>query len=166
MALSLYDFTVPVLQRSLKALDAVLTKAEADAEARKIDPAVFLQSRLAPDMFPLLKQVQLASDFAKGTAARLAGVEPPSFPDDEQTFADLHARIAKTLDVLDGLDRAAFDGAETREVSMKVRGETRTFQPLVFLTQVGLPNFFFHAATAYDILRHNGVALGKRDFIG
>lgn len=166
MALTLYDISVPALQRSLKALDGILARAEAHAEARKIDPAVFLQSRLAPDMFPLLKQVQLASDFAKGAVARVAGQEPPRFADEEQTFADLHARIARTLDAIAGIDRSAFEGAENREVSMKVRDETRTFPAVVYLTQVALPNFFFHATTTYDILRHNGVELGKRDFIG
>lgn len=166
MALTLYDISVPALQRSLKALDAVLGKAEAHAEARKIDPAVLLQSRLAPDMFPLLRQVQLASDFAKGAVARVAGVEPPRFADEEQSFADLHGRIARTLDAIAGIDRSAFDGAEDREVSMKVRDETRTFTAIVYLTQVAMPNYFFHATTAYDILRHNGVGVGKRDFIG
>jgi hypothetical protein len=166
MTLSLHDVSVPVFTRSLKALDAILAKAEAHAEARKIDPAVFLQSRLAPDMFPLLRQVQLASDFAKGGAGRLAGGELPAYADDEQTFADLHARIEKTLAYLASLDPAAFKGAETREISMTVRGEVRRFEGQTYLLHVVMPNFFFHATTAYNILRHNGLEIGKRDFIG
>ena len=112
------------------------------------------------------KQVQLASDFAKGGAGRLAGGELPKYADDEQSFADLHGRIGKTVDYLATLDRAAFDGAEAREIAMQVRGETRTFTGQVYILHVAMPNFFFHAATAYDILRHNGVEVGKRDFIG
>ena len=166
MTLSLYDVSVPVFTRTLKALDAVLAKAEANAEARKIEPAVFLQARLAPDMFPLLKQVQLASDFAKGGAGRLAGGELPKYADDEQSFADLHGRIGKTVDYLATLDRAAFDGAEAREIAMQVRGEDAHLHRQVYILHVAIPNFFFHAATAYDILRHNGVEVGKRDFIG
>jgi hypothetical protein len=166
MSLSLHDVSVPVLQRSLKALDAILAKAEAHAHARKIEPAVLLQARLAPDMFPLLKQVQLASDFAKGSVSRLAGIEPPRFADDETSFAQLHDRIARTLDVVGGVERKAFEGAESRDVTMTIRGESHVMSGLVYLTQVALPNFFFHATTAYDILRHNGVELGKRDFIG
>jgi hypothetical protein len=166
MTLSLHDVSVPVFTRTLKALAAILTKTEAHAEARKIDPAVFLQSRLAPDMFPLLRQVQLASDFAKGGAGRLAGGELPAYADDEQTFADLHARIEKTLAYLASLDPAAFQGAETHEISMTVRGEVRRFEGQTYLLHVVLPNFFFHVTTAYNILRHNGLEIGKRDFIG
>ncbi len=166
MAISLYDVSVPVFTRTLKALDGVLAKATADAEARKIDPAVFLQSRLAPDMFPLVRQVQLASDFAKGGAARVAGVEVPKFADDETSFADLSARIGKTLAFLASLDKAAFEGGETREIVMTIRGEERRFVGQPFLLHNAIPNFFFHVTTAYAILRHNGVALGKMDFIG
>ncbi|MHB2167873.1 DUF1993 domain-containing protein [Alsobacter sp. R-9] len=166
MSLSMYDVSVPVFTRTLKALDAILAKTAAHAEARKIDPAVFLQARLAPDMFPLARQVQLASDFAKGGAARLAGVEVPKYADEEKTFAELSARIRKTLDFIGGLDKAAFAGAETREVSMQIRGETRTFVGQPYLLHNVIPNFFFHVTTAYAILRHNGVELGKMDFIG
>jgi hypothetical protein len=155
-----------VFSRSLKALDAILGKAVADAEARKIDPAVFLQSRLAPDMFPLVRQVQLASDFAKGGAARIAGLTPPSFADTETTFPELSGRIGKTLDFLGSLDRAAFEGADTREVTITIRGEARHFVGQAYLLHSAIPHFFFHATTAYDILRHNGVQLGKADFLG
>jgi hypothetical protein len=166
MTISLYDVSVPVFTRTMKALDAILAKATANAEARKIDPAVFLQSRLAPDMLPLLRQVQLASDFAKGGSGRLAGGELPRYSDEEQSFAELHARIAKTLDYIGSLDKAAFDGAETREITMMIAGQPRTFDGQTYLLHNAIPNFFFHVTTAYDILRHNGVEIGKRDFIG
>lgn len=166
MSLTLHDVSVPVFSRTLRALDAVLAKAEAHAEARKIDQAVFLQARLAPDMFPLTRQVQIAADFAKGASARLAGVEVPGWPDEEKTFAELRARIARTLDYIAGLDKAAFVGAETRTISMTIGGQPRTFEGLPYLLHNALPNFFFHVTTAYAILRHNGVELGKRDYIG
>jgi hypothetical protein len=166
MTISLYDVSVPVFTRTLKALDAILAKATANAEARKIDPAVFLQSRLAPDMLPLVRQVQLASDFAKGGSGRLADGELPRYADEEQTFAELHARIAKTLEYIGGLDKAAFDGAGTREITMTIAGQPRTFDGQTYLLHNAIPNFFFHVTTAYNILRHNGVEIGKRDFIG
>ena len=166
MTLSLYDVSVPVFTRSLKALDTILGKAAAHAEARKIDPSVFLQARLAPDMFPLVRQAQLATDFAKGGAGRLAGVELPKYPDDEKTFAELSERIAKTLAFIGSLNRSQFDGAETREIVMSIRGEERRFVGQPFLLHNAMPNFFFHLTTAYAILRHNGVELGKMDFIG
>ena len=166
MALSLYDVSVPVFTRSLKALDGFLGKAAAHAEAGKIEPSVFLQARLAPDMFPLVRQAQLAADFAKGGAGRLAGVELPKYPDDEKTFADLSERIAKTLGFLGSLNKSQFDGAETRDIVMSIRGEERRFVGQPFLLHNAMPNFFFHLTTAYAILRHNGVELGKMDFIG
>jgi hypothetical protein len=166
MSLTPHDVSVPVFTRTLKALDAILAKAEAHAEARKIDPAVFLGARLAPDMFPLTRQVQIACDFAKGGSARLAGADVPSWPDEEKTFAELRARIARTLDFIATLAPATFEGADTREITVMMRGEARKFDGRTYLLHNVLPNFFFHAATAYDILRHNGVEIGKRDFIG
>jgi hypothetical protein len=166
MSLTPHDVSVPVFTRTLKALDTILAKAEAHAEAKKIDPAVFLQARLAPDMFPLTRQVQIACDFAKGGPARLAGAEVPGWPDEEKSFAELRARIARTLDFIAALPPSAFEGAETREITITIRGEPRSFDGRTYLLHFVLPNFFFHAATAYDILRHNGVEIGKRDFIG
>lgn len=166
MSLSLYDVSVPVFTRALGALDRLLGKAEAFAEARKIDPAVLLQARLAPDMFAFVRQVQLASDFAKSGAARVIGLEPPKYLDDEQTFVDLHTRIAKTVAFVRSLDKAAFEGAEDREFKLMLGGQERSFTGLTFLIHAAIPNFFFHQTTAYAILRHNGVEIGKRDFVG
>jgi uncharacterized protein len=166
MTLSMYEACVPVYSRALKALAAILTKAEAHAEARKIDPSVFLTARLAPDMYPLTKQVQVVSDGAKGTAARLTGLEVPSFPDTETSFAELQARIKKTLDFIESVPSAAFDGAETRQVTLSSPRGSLSFTGKDFLLNFGLPNLYFHVTTAYNILRHNGVELGKGDFIG
>jgi uncharacterized protein len=162
----MHSMSVPVFVKTLGNLSAILDKAAAHAEAKKIDPAVLLASRLYPDMFPLTKQVQVACDFAKGTVARLAGEEPPKYDDTETTIEALKARIAKTVDYVQGFQAARFAGAEEREVQMKIRDQTLTFKGLSYLAHMALPNFFFHATTAYDILRHNGVELGKRDFIG
>ena len=162
----MYAMSVPVFVKTLGNLSAILDKAAAYAEARKIDPAVLLASRLYPDMFPLTKQIQVACDFAKGTVARLAGQEPPKYEDNEATFEDLKARIAKTLAYVEGFEPEHYEGAETRTVTMKMRGEDKTFDGVVYLANIVLPNFYFHVTTAYDILRHNGVELGKRDFIG
>ncbi len=162
----MYSMSVPVFAKTLGNLSAILDKAAAHAEAKKIDPAVLLASRLYPDMFPLTKQVQVACDFAKGTVARLAGEEPPKYDDTETTFEALKARIARTVDYVQGFQAARFAGAEERDVQMKIRDQTLSFKGLPYLAHVALPNFFFHATTAYDILRHNGVELGKRDFIG
>jgi len=162
----MYSMSVPVFAKTLGNLSAILDKAAAHAEAKKIDPAVLLASRLYPDMFPLTKQVQVACDFAKGTVARLAGEEPPKDDDNETTIEALKARIARTVDYVQGFQAARFAGAEERDVQMKIRDQTLSFKGLPYLAHVALPNFFFHATTAYDILRHNGVELGKRDFIG
>lgn len=162
----MYSMSVPVFAKSLGNLSAILDKAAAHAEAKKIDPAVLLASRLYPDMFPLTKQVQVACDFAKGTVARLAGEEPPKYDDTETTIEALKARIARTVDYVQGFQAARFAGAEERDVQMKIRDQTLSFKGLPYLAHMALPNFFFHATTAYDILRHNGVELGKRDFIG
>jgi hypothetical protein len=162
----MYSMSVPVFAKTLGNLSAILDKAAAHAEAKKIDPAVLLASRLYPDMFPLTKQVQVACDFAKGTVARLAGEEPPKYDDNETTIEALKARIARTVDYVQGFQAARFAGAEERDVQMKIRDQTLSFKGLPYLAHVALPNFYFHATTAYDILRHNGVELGKRDFIG
>lgn len=166
MSHSMQQMSVPIFAKTLGNLSAVLDKAAAHAEAKKIDPSVLLQSRLYPDMFPLLRQVQLASDFAKGSVARLAGQEPPKYEDTETTIADVKARIARTIEFIQSIDAAKFEGAETREIALKIRDTVQKYAGLAYLSHVALPNFFFHAATAYGILRHNGVELGKRDFIG
>lgn len=166
MTASLYDMSVPGLVGSLKTLSALLDKAAATAEAKKIDPQVFLTARLAPDMAPLTRQVQIASDTAKGAGARLAGVEAPSMPDTETTFPELKARLAATVAWLESLDRAAFDGPADRIITMKM-GPTNeaSFPATVFLTGFVLPNFYFHMTTAYGILRHNGVEIGKLNYL-
>ncbi|TWB82673.1 hypothetical protein FBZ87_101382 [Nitrospirillum amazonense] len=166
MSLSMYQASVPVFLRLLGNLSAILDKAVAHAEAKKIDPAVLVNARLAPDMHPLARQIQIASDAAKGAAARLAGVEVPSFADTESTFADLQARIAKTVDFLKSVTPAQIDGSEERTITLKIRGEDVPFPGQAFLLFFAIPNFFFHVTTAYDILRHNGVELGKMDFLG
>jgi hypothetical protein len=162
----MYAMSVPVFVKSLGSLSAILDKAAAHAEARKIDPGVLLAARLYPDMFALTKQVQVACDFAKGSVARLAGQEPPKYEDTETTIDDLKARIARTITFVQGFAETQFEGSETREVSLKIRDQVLTYKGYPYLAHIALPNFFFHAVTAYDILRHNGVELGKRDFIG
>ena len=166
MTISIYDQLVPPLTKMLTNLDNVLKKAEADAEARKIDPSVFVNGRLAPDMLPLVRQVQIATDHAKGASSRLAGQEPPKWPDEEKTFADLHARIAKALAHLKTFKPTSFDGAETRTIELKFPNVTLTYTGKDYLHTNVLPNFYFHYVTAYAILRHNGVPIGKRDYLG
>ncbi len=163
----MYTTSVPVFKQMLNALRAILEKTEAHAAAKNIDPAVLLQSRLFPDMFPLLRQVQIAADFAKGISARLAGVDVPSHEDNEQSIADLQARLATTLAFIDSLDAAQFEGSEARDVIL--RPGTPKEKKLVgqaYLVNYGLPQFFFHVTTAYAILRHNGVEVGKADYLG
>jgi hypothetical protein len=162
----MYQASVPAFRQTLTALSAIIDKAAAFAAARKIDPAVLLATRLYPDMFPLLRQIQLTTDFAKGASARLAGLEPPKFEDTETTLDQLKARIAKTLDFVGGLKPAQIDGSEEREIKIPAGGQTLAFKGQGYLTGFALPNFYFHAATAYDILRHCGLEIGKRDFIG
>jgi uncharacterized protein len=167
MSANLYAASVPAFLQMLKSLSSILTKAAAHAEAKKIDPSVFISARLAPDMHPLVRQVQMVSDTSKGAAARLAGVDVPSMPDNEATFAELQQRIAKTADFLNGLKPEQFDGSAERSVELNVGGgQKMTFKGATYLTHFALPNFYFHAATAYDILRHQGVEIGKRDFLG
>jgi len=166
-ALSLHQASVPVFKQMLGGLAGVLSKAEAHAGARNIDPQVLLQSRLFPDMFALLRQVQIACDFARGVSARLAGAELPSVADDETSFAQLQARIQSTLEFLDGLPVAAFDEAASREIVLRPgTPKERRFAGSPYLLSYGLPQFFFHITTAYAILRHNGVELGKKDYMG
>jgi hypothetical protein len=166
LSISVYEISVPVFAHSLEALAKVLTKAEANAAERKIDLAVLFNARLAPDMLALKNQVQLASDHAKGAPSRLTGRENPRYEDNEQTFADLHARIAKTRDYLATFTAAEFEGAEERPIVIKGRTRELNFTGLNYLRHFALPNFFFHVTTAYDILRHNGVPLAKVDFLG
>ena len=167
MNTNLFDTSVPVFRQMLGALSAVLAKAQTQAEARKIDPAALLQARLAPDMFPLLRQVRVASDFAKSVAGRLAGVDLPVFEDNEQSFDDLQARIAKTLAFLDGLTPAQFEGSASREIVTQAgTPKEKRFAGQSYLLNYGLPHFFFHVTTAYNILRHNGMQVGKTDYIG
>lgn len=163
----MHTASVPVFKQILHSLDAILGKADEHANAKKIDASVFLQARLAPDMFPLIRQVQIAVDFAKGVSARLAGVDVPEFEDTEVSFADLRARIAKTLVFIGGLDASLFDRSETREIILRPgTPKERKLSGSAYLLGYGLPQFFFHATTTYAILRHNGVELGKRDFMG
>ena len=166
MSLSMYQASVTVFTRSLTALSVILDKAAADAETRGIDPSVLINARLAPDMFALARQVQIAADTARNATANLAGVTPPSHPDTETTFPELKARIAAVLDYMKGFKPEQFEGAETRTVVMKMRTGDLSFAGADYLLGFALPNLYFHAATAYDILRANGVALGKRDFLG
>ena len=166
MTISIYDQLVPVFSQMLDALDKVLVKAEADAAARKIDLQVFFNERLAPDMLPLSRQVQIMSDQAKNGSSRLAGQEPPKWPDDEATFADLHKRIASTIAHLKAFKPEQFDGAETRAIELKFPNATLSFSGKDYFLKFVVPNFYFHYTTAYAVLRHNGVPIGKTDFLG
>ena len=166
MAISMYQASVPVFIRMLNNLAAILEKAAAHAEAKKITPAVLLGSRLYPDMFPLSRQIQIASDTAKGGAARLAGMEPPSYEDKETTFPELIERLRKTVAFLNTLKPEQIDGSEKKKVTLKVRDEMLTLEGLTFLLNRVLPNLFFHVSTAYAILRHSGVEIGKKDYLG
>ena len=166
MTITMYQASAPRFAHTLKALSAVLAKADAHCAARKIDPLVLTAARLYPDMFPLSRQVQIACDSAKGAVARLAGVEVPKHEDTEKTFEELRARIDKTLAFIATVKPAQVDGSEAREVVLKLRGNDVTFSSLQYLLGFAWPNFYFHATTAYAILRHNGVELGKTDFLG
>jgi hypothetical protein len=166
MALSMYQSSVPMLKRMLGSLSTLLTKAAAHAEAKKIDPAVLVGARLFPDMFALARQVQIATDQAKGCAARLAGVDVPKYEDTETTFAELQARLAKTIAFLDSLTPAQIDGSEDKDIVVQVRDLKLDFKGQDYLMQWVLPNFYFHVTTAYNILRHNGIEIGKKDFLG
>ena len=166
MTISMYQASIPTFVRALNNLADILQKAADHAEAKKIDPAVLVNSRLFPDMFPLSKQVQIASDAAKGGAARLAQAQPPSFEDNETTLPQLVERARKTVAYLQTLKPEQIDGSEDRTVSWKTSTATKTMQGQPYLLHHVLPNIFFHVTTTYDILRHNGVELGKQDFLG
>ena len=167
MTTSLYDTALPVFKQMLGGLSGVLAKAEAHASARNIEPLALLHARLFPDMFHLLRQVQVACDFAKSVSARLAGVDVPSFEDNEQSFADLRARIAKTLAFVENLKPQQFEGSATREIVTQAgTPKEKRFTGQAYLLHYGLPHFFFHVTNAYSILRHNGVEVGKKDYIG
>jgi hypothetical protein len=162
----MYSAAVPVFQRQLGALGKILDKAAGHAAAKKVPDAVLLQTRLFPDMFPLVRQVQIAADFAKSTPARLAGVEFPKYDDGEASLAELKARIDKTLAYVATFTPAQFEGSEGREITLPIGGNPMTFKGEVFLLHFAMPNFYFHTTTAYAILRHCGLEVGKRDFIG
>ena len=166
MTISMYQACVPVFKRLLTNVGTMLEKAEQHAEQRKIDPNALLTARLAPDMYHLIKQVQVASDLAKGCAARLAGIDPPKFEDTEATFGELKARIAKTTAFLDTLKPSQIDGSEEKSIELQFPGRTFNFKGLDYLLGFGTPNVYFHVSMVYAILRHNGLDLGKADFIG
>jgi hypothetical protein len=166
MKISMYDACVPPGIRMMNSLAAILEKAAAHAEAKKIDADVLVNARLYPDMFPLVRQVQIASDSAKGGAARLAGLEPPSYEDNEKSLPELIARAKKTVAFLETLKPAQFEGSEGRTINWKTRTTERSMQGLPYLLHQVLPNLYFHVTTTYNILRHNGVELGKMDFLG
>ena len=166
MTISMYQASVPSLVRSLNNLVAILEKGAAHAEARKIDPTILINSRLYPDMFPLVRQVQIASDIARRGAARLAGLEAASLEDNETSFPELIARLGKTTAYLETLTPEQIDGSEEKSIVLPIGKETMTFEGLPFLLYFILPNVYFHVTTTYDILRHCGVELGKADYLG
>jgi hypothetical protein len=162
----MYQISIPVFTHVLNSLSNILNKGAAHAEAKKIDPTVFINDRLAPDMFPLSRQVQIATDAVKGCAARLANVEIPSFADTETSFPELQERVAKTLAFIKTITPEQVNGSEDREVTLKVRGNDIQLKGLAYLNHFALPNMYFHVTATYAILRHNGVELGKMDFLG
>jgi uncharacterized protein len=166
MALSMYQASIPVFVKTLGNLNAILDKAASFAEAKKVDPAVLFGTRLAPNMFPLSRQIQVASDTAKGAAARLAGAEPPSWEDREAGLAEFKARIERTIAFCKEFRPAQIDGSENRDITIKAGSRVLNFKGQPYLLHFALPNFFFHVTTAYDILRHCGVEIGKTDYLG
>ena len=163
----MYTHSVPVLTQMLTALKAILASADAHVKTKSLDPAALLQARLYPDMFPLIKQVQIAADFARGIAARLAGVEVPVYEGQEQSFADLETLLTRTLAFLEGLNAAQFVGSESKEIVLRPgTPKEKKLSGQVYLSQYGLPQFFFHVTTTYALLRHNGLEIGKRDYMG
>jgi hypothetical protein len=165
MTLSMYQASLPTFINYLNQLTHILKKGEEYAKAKKIEPSVLLQSRLAPDMFPLVRQVQIACDITKGGAGRLSGAEIPSFPDTETTFAELYARIDKTIAFFKTISAAQVDGTETKAIELKVGGNELKFKGQDYLLNFVLPNLYFHVTTTYAILRHNGVDVGKSDYL-
>ena len=166
MTFSMYSASAPVFKQILNSLTVIIDKAQAHATEKKIEPAALLQARLFPDMFTFIRQIQVAADFAKGAAARLAGVDVPKYEDNEQTFADLKARIAKTVAFIDSLPQDGIEASAQRDITTGSGEKAKQWKGQVYLMHYALPHFYFHATTAYDILRHNGVEVGKKDFIG
>ena len=162
----MYALSHDVFKKALTQLLHVMEKGVASAKARNFDTSVLVGARLAPDMLPFVKQIQLTSDFAKNSMARLAGVDPPKFEDNETTMDELFARVRKTLEYIDSVPAASLEGSETRDIKIPLRDRTVEFKGLEFLQKWALPNFFFHHVTAYNLLRHNGVDIGKKDFLG
>ena len=163
----MYTHSVPVFKQMLTALKAILVQAEEHVAAKAIDPDALLQARLFPDMFPLVKQVQIAADFSRGIAARLAGVDVPAFESNQKTFGDLDALLTQTMTFLDGVSPAQFEGKESIEIVLRPgTPKEKKLSGQAYLANYGLPQFFFHVSTAYSILRHNGMAIGKRDYMG
>ncbi len=167
MTSPMYTNSVPVFKQLLTALQTILVQAQEHAVAKSIDPNALLQARLYPDMFPLVKQVQIAADFARGISARLAGVDVPVYEGKEQSFADLDALLTQTLGFLDSVSASQFDGRETAEIVLRPgTPKEKKLTGQSYLANYGVPQFLFHVTTAYAILRHNGLAIGKRDFMG
>lgn len=166
MSLSMYQASIPVFIRGFSNLSAILDKGAAFAETKKFDPSVLVNARLAPDMFPLSHQVQIATDGTKGCAGRLAGAEIPSYADTEATFPELKARIEKTVSYLKGFTAGQIDGSETKKITLKIAGREMEFDGQSYLLDFVIPNFYFHLTAAYAILRHNGVPVGKADYLG
>lgn len=166
MSLDMYQASIPVFVRMFENLSAILEKAMAYAETKKIDPAVLVNARLAADMYPLSKQIQIATDIVKGCAARLAGVDVPNYEDNETTFAELLARIAKTIAFLQSINPEQIKGSEEKNVTLKLRGKEATFIGQPYLLNFVLPNLYFHITITYAILRHNGLEIGKMDYLG
>ncbi|RUR05031.1 DUF1993 family protein [Legionella sp. km772] len=166
MSISMYKATVPVFISMLTNLSTILKKADHYAESKKIDPSALINARLAPDMFPFARQIQIATDAAKGCAARLANLEIPSFPDTETTFSQLDERLTKTINFLKTVNASQIDGSEERSITLKVAGQELQFKGQEFTLHFALPNFYFHISMAYAILRHNGLDIGKKDYLG
>ena len=166
MTISMYEASVPRFVSLLTNLSVILDKAGAYAESKKIVPAVLPSARLFPDMYPVSKQVQIACDFAKGAVARLAGIEIPKYEDNEQTLDELKARIAKTIAFIQSVVASQINGSEERDISLTAGGKEMKFKGMPYLLAFALPHFYFHLVTTYNILRHNGVDIGKRDYIG
>ena len=164
--IDIYHAAIPITLNALKNLKAILAKAEAWATEKNVKEETVLNARLALDMFPFVRQVQLVTDTAKGLAARLGGIDNPSYADEEKTFAELHERLQKTIDFVSSVPQANFDGAESRDIVLKFPSRTLEFTGLDYLTNFAIPNLFFHVTTAYAILRHSGVPIGKTDFLG
>lgn len=166
MPITMYSASAPVFAARLQGLAHFLAKGEAHFSERRIDPATILSARLAADMFPLTRQVQIATDHAKGAMSRLAGRDAPRYEDDETSFAELQARVAKTVDYVKSFEPAEIDGSEEKPIEIKAGPRTLSFTGEQYLLHFAMPNFYFHVTTAYDILRHNGVAIGKSDYFG